>query len=119
MDGVCAPYSSNGETGDVKLTDGKYNFTIRGGEKITFSGIPDHTIYTVTEEDSPDYIGDTKSKTGTIYGRDVNISFTNQKVDIPDLPYTGGSGNGHIREIACILAVTAGAAFIWKKRKAR
>ena len=99
------------------LTDGKYEFTLKGGEKITFSGIPDHTAYTVEEADSPQYLSRSENATGTIYGENANVTFTNEKVDLPFMPNTGGIGRGGIYGTACIIGITSVLIYTKKRRR--
>lgn len=108
---------TDGATGDVTLTDGKYEFTLKGGEKITFSGIPDHTAYTVEEADSPQYLSRSENATGTIYGENANVTFTNEKVDLPFMPNTGGVGRSGIYGTACIIGITSALIYTKKRRR--
>lgn len=108
---------TDGTTGNVMLTDGKYEFTLKGGEKITFSGIPDHTAYTVEEADSPQYLSRSENATGTIYGENANVTFTNEKVDLPFMPNTGGIGRGGIYGTACIIGITSVLIYTKKRRR--
>ena len=65
---------------DLTVTDGKGTFTLKHGQTLTIGGIPNGTVYTVTEKDykQDGFTTDPASASGTIAtGGTATASFTN------------------------------------------
>ena len=85
---------SDGSKGSVSLdSENKYSFTLKKEESIKFIGIPDVTDYVVTEKPYGNYHSKNVNAKGQILGGDQTAVFTNDKVDIIELPRSGGFGN--------------------------
>ncbi|MCH5204426.1 MAG: hypothetical protein J1F03_06740 [Oscillospiraceae bacterium] len=76
-------------TGDkiIKFENGAARFTLRHGESVTFTGLPEGVTYTVTEADAEGYTVTSTGSTGTIVSNgNVEAAFINTKINEPDKP---------------------------------
>ena len=85
---------SDGTTGTIALDENnEYSFTLKDGQDITFSGIPEVTQYTVSEKAYPTYHVTATDAEGKLIGANAEAVFTNDRIDLYELPLTGGQGN--------------------------
>lgn len=131
-------YTKGGTSGNLNgLTprSGGYEFTLKNGESIVFSGIPKDAVVTVTETGAEDYkttvdvsdtptaeavalaaetgSGDTKSGTVTISATAQTIAFTNTK----EIPVNTGVILDTLPYVLMLIAVGGGVvAFFLRKR---
>ena len=110
---------SDGSSGKVTLdSDGKYTFTLKGGQTIKFLDVPDVTKYTFIEEKSGIYhTRDDGTANGMLLEKDANVIFNNDRIDIINLPKTGGDGNTLPYAMLFIVTVSLVAAAKREKKK--
>lgn len=73
----------NGTYGKVTFTDGKATVTLKAGEKVTMTGIPETYKYTVSERPSDGFVTTTPGNaTGTVGDGHVTVTFTNTWTDL-------------------------------------
>lgn len=73
----------NGTYGKVTFTDGKATITLKAGEKITMTGIPETYKYTVSEHPSDGFVTTVPGNaTGTVGNGHVTVTFTNTWKDL-------------------------------------
>lgn len=119
--------TSDGETHDLTLTDGKYTFYLKHGEKIVFGKIPYGTKYTITESEYNKYkttitvAGDitalTEGRTvsGIIQDK-VTAAYYNEMIPAL-LPSAGGTGTAMFTASGILLLLSAAALTNSKRRR--
>lgn len=65
-------------TGDVKIGDMPYEFTLSGKQRIVFTRVQDGATYTVTESEDPYYTAEEYEKSGAINSADAKEGFVNE-----------------------------------------
>lgn len=87
-------------------------FYLKDGQDITFSGIPEMTQYTVSEKAYPTY---------HVTATGAEAVFTNDRVDLYELPLTGGQGNTlpYVLFFAATIAFCAAGISVKKRTKTK
>ena len=109
--------SLTGQYGGLAFSGGTAQFTLRGGESVTASGLPAGTAYTVTELDANQYGFRTQSvhADGVIpQGGTASAQFVNRWAS-PAVPQTGGPDEALPWAALCLLSAAGlAAALRWR-----
>lgn len=109
--------SLTGQYGGLAFSGGAAQFTLRGGESVTASGLPAGTAYTVTELDANQYGFRTQSvhANGVIpQGGTASAQFVNRWAS-PAVPQTGGPDEALPWAALCLLSAAGlAAALRWR-----
>ena len=96
-------------------------FYLKDGQDITFSGIPEMTQYTVSEKAYPTYHVTATGAEGKLIGANAEALFTNDRVDLYELPLTDGQGNTlpYVLFFAATIAFCAAGISVKKRTKTK